>query len=585
MHYCHLTYTQKNNTVVFFFYVEFNIVHSSEENFFVATRDKNVVLFKKLLSAHISRASIDRLDADGNTALHIAMQQDTTDILSLYFVEKDAWSSFWQKFGGWSSKIPSWARGKNIQEHEDCSDHMQRFFVINKKGLSPIHLALQKQNPAFINLLLDELILLGHPHAERKINGHDVRCAIAKSDNVSVLEKMTKLGAEFNARIRIVQETDLAIFDPSNTTPLLVAGHYGNFKAVKYFLNLTDCQNLFFVTKQKNNIMHFCAEYEDVTVIQELCDKLDTRISRLVNERNSSGYTPLDIAAQRNNYAVVKVLLNKTDNFNAKTLISLLSNAPDGASYYNLLKEKCTKKINLEYELKEAFINKNGSRLLDRLCDIANNTATFNSSEFQNNLFLELNARKALNIEHLTKMLQDIKDNPRYDLISKAIQNIINQVISDQEKIKESMLFTLIRRINVRTGFNEHFKESAKKHAEKMYELGYMIEPNDTKQQKSDKLRLQNDYIDKIIREREQELSNKIEESDVVRNGLLNKLNNHKQELLKVTDKLSILEEQRKAINRSFNKFNSKLFISPLNSLQNEGGNMGGAPEARRYQG
>uniref|UniRef100_A0A8C5HX78 Ion transport domain-containing protein n=1 Tax=Gouania willdenowi TaxID=441366 RepID=A0A8C5HX78_GOUWI len=116
--------------------------------------------------------------------------------------------------------------------------------------------------------------------------------------------------------------------DDEGCTPLHYACRLGVHDSVKNMLGLSGDIGLSYKSKDKKSALHFAAQYGRINTCKRLLESITD--SRLLNEGDERGLTPLHLASRAGHAKVVRLLLHKGALFDYKGLTCLHHAAAEG---------------------------------------------------------------------------------------------------------------------------------------------------------------------------------------------------------------------------------------------------------------
>uniref|UniRef100_A0A671XYY8 Transient receptor potential cation channel, subfamily A, member 1b n=1 Tax=Sparus aurata TaxID=8175 RepID=A0A671XYY8_SPAAU len=243
-------------------------------------------------------ARIDQQQNDKSTPLHLACTQGATEVVKLML------SSF-----GQVGDIINLTDGANqtplhratIFDHTELAEYLISLGAdlncIDCKGNSPLLLATSCGAWRTVTLLLSK---------GANVNVRD-RCGC----NFLHLAILQPKGLK-NITEEVLQVCDSALLnceDNEGCTPLHYACRLGIHDSVKNMLGLSGQVGLACKSKDKKSALHFAAQYGRINTCQRLLETITD--SRLLNEGDERGLTPLHLASKEGHTKVVQLLLRK----------------------------------------------------------------------------------------------------------------------------------------------------------------------------------------------------------------------------------------------------------------------------------
>ncbi|KAM8730774.1 transient receptor potential cation channel subfamily A member 1b [Acanthopagrus schlegelii] len=244
-------------------------------------------------------ARIDQQQNDKSTPLHLACTQGATEVVKLML------SSF-----GQVGDIINLTDGANqtplhratIFDHTELAEYLISLGAdlncIDCKGNSPLLLATSCGAWRTVTLLLSK---------GANVNVRD-RCGCNFLHLAILQPKGLKNIAEEVLQHNSVKAL-LSCEDNEGCTPLHYACRLGIHDSVKNMLGLSGQVGLACKSKDKKSALHFAAQYGRINTCQRLLETITD--SRLLNEGDERGLTPLHLASKEGHTKVVQLLLRK----------------------------------------------------------------------------------------------------------------------------------------------------------------------------------------------------------------------------------------------------------------------------------
>ncbi|XP_074058153.1 transient receptor potential cation channel subfamily A member 1 [Macrotis lagotis] len=245
----------------------------------------------------LNGAQIELVENGKCTALHFAATQGATEIVKLMISSYSGRDDIINIVDGNNETL---LHRVSLFDHHELAEYLismgANINSIDCEGRSPLLLATSSASWNIVNLLLSK-------GANVEIKDHLGRNFL----HLTVLQPygLKKLKQEFLQMQHIknlVMDEDI-----DGCTPL----HYACSQGVSLSVNNLLCLNVSISTKSKNNRspLHFAANFGRINTCQRLVrDMTDTR---LLNEGDQNGMTPLHLAAKNGHDKVVKFLLKK----------------------------------------------------------------------------------------------------------------------------------------------------------------------------------------------------------------------------------------------------------------------------------
>uniref|UniRef100_A0A674AGC0 Transient receptor potential cation channel, subfamily A, member 1b n=1 Tax=Salmo trutta TaxID=8032 RepID=A0A674AGC0_SALTR len=240
-------------------------------------------------------AKIDQQQVDGSTALHLACSQGATEAVKLILSSYIRLDSIINLPDG-ACQTP--LHRATIFDHTELAEYLiskgADIDYIDCKGLSPLLLATNCGAWRTVALLLSK--------------GANVNIKDKSGCNFLHLTILQPKGLKNLSRdILQVQDDLLSNEDHKGCTPLHYACRLGIHESVKNILVLQ--VSLDRKSKDKKSALHFAAQYGRVNTCQRLLETITD--SRLLNEGDERGLTPLHLASGGGHTKVVELLLRK----------------------------------------------------------------------------------------------------------------------------------------------------------------------------------------------------------------------------------------------------------------------------------
>uniref|UniRef100_A0A3B3TF35 Transient receptor potential cation channel subfamily A member 1 n=1 Tax=Paramormyrops kingsleyae TaxID=1676925 RepID=A0A3B3TF35_9TELE len=234
-------------------------------------------------------AKIDQQQSDKSTALHLACTQGALEVVKLMLSAYDRVEDIINiTDGALHTPLHRWP-ALSLLAGADIN-------CIDCKGNSPLLLATSCQAWRTVNVLLS--------------HGADLKIKDNSGCNFLHLAVLQPKGLK-NLSEDILQLDDVKALlseeDQDGCTPLHYACRLGILDSVKNMLGLN--VSLGHKSKEKKSALHFAAEYGRINTCQRLLENMTD--TKLLNEGDESGMTPLHLASRGGHFKVVQLLLRK----------------------------------------------------------------------------------------------------------------------------------------------------------------------------------------------------------------------------------------------------------------------------------
>nr|XP_046228098.1 transient receptor potential cation channel subfamily A member 1b [Scatophagus argus] len=244
-------------------------------------------------------AKVDQQQNDKSTPLHLACTQGATEVVKLMLSSFDQVEDIINLTDG-ANQTP--LHRATIFDHTELAEYLISLGAdldcVDCKGNSPLLLATSCGAWRTVNLLLSK---------GANVNVKD-RCGC----NFLHLAILQPKGLR-NLPDEVLQhnsvKTLLSCEDNEGCTPLHYACRLGIHDSVKNMLGLSGQVGLQCKSKDKKSALHFAAQYGRINTCQRLLETITD--SRLLNEGDERGLTPLHLASREGHTQVVQLLLRK----------------------------------------------------------------------------------------------------------------------------------------------------------------------------------------------------------------------------------------------------------------------------------
>jgi len=138
----------------------------------------------------------------------------------------------------------------------------------------------------------------------------------------------TKGGPEIARALLGTKKLKVDAQDSMGYSPILNAAHYGQRDVFKMLVQAK--ANLKLRTKEGKNAMHLCVQHNRLAVLQLL---LDCEVFDLLEEKDASGQTPMDVATEMRNSEIMVYMQRACAGLGQA--VNIGTEAGDGAKHFN----------------------------------------------------------------------------------------------------------------------------------------------------------------------------------------------------------------------------------------------------------
>ncbi|XP_078137249.1 transient receptor potential cation channel subfamily A member 1b [Sander vitreus] len=244
-------------------------------------------------------AKIDQQQNDRSTPLHLACTQGATEVVKLMLSSFDQVEDIINLTDG-ACQTP--LHRATIFDHTDLAEYLISLGAdlnsIDCKGNSPLLLAASCGAWRTVTLLLSKG---ANVNVKDRSGCNFLHLTILQPKGLKNLpEEVLQSGAV---------KALLSCEDNEGCTPLHYACRLGIHDSVKNMLGLSGQVGLSCKSKDKKSALHFAAQYGRLNTCQRLLETITD--SRLLNEGDERGLTPLHLASKEGHTKVVQLLLRK----------------------------------------------------------------------------------------------------------------------------------------------------------------------------------------------------------------------------------------------------------------------------------
>ncbi|XP_070784386.1 transient receptor potential cation channel subfamily A member 1-like [Enoplosus armatus] len=244
-------------------------------------------------------AKVDQQQNDRSTPLHLACTQGATEIVKLMLSSFDKVEDIINLTDG-ASQTP--LHRATIFDHTELAEYLISLGAdlnsIDCKGNSPLLLATSCGAWSTVTLLLSK---------GANVNVRD-RCG-CNFLHLAILQPKGLKNLPEEVLQRNSVKALLSCEDNDGCTPLHYACRLGIHDSVKNMLGLSGEDGLACKSKDKKSALHFAAQYGRINTCHRLLETITD--SRLLNEGDERGLTPLHLASREGHTKVVQLLLRK----------------------------------------------------------------------------------------------------------------------------------------------------------------------------------------------------------------------------------------------------------------------------------
>uniref|UniRef100_A0A665VPP9 Ion transport domain-containing protein n=1 Tax=Echeneis naucrates TaxID=173247 RepID=A0A665VPP9_ECHNA len=247
-------------------------------------------------------AKVDQQQNDKSTPLHLACTQGATDVVKLMLSTYEQVEDVINLADG-ACQTP--LHRAAIFDHAELAEYL--ISLVNKgadlnstdcKGNTPLLLATSCGAWKTVSLLLSKG---ANVNVQDRFGCNFLHLAILQPQGLKNLpEEVLQLSC-----VKALLNCE----DNEGCTPLHYACRLGIHNSVKNMLGLSGQVGLTFKSKDKKSAMHFAAQYGRINTCQRLLETITD--SRLLNEGDERGLTPLHLASRGGHTKVVQLLLRK----------------------------------------------------------------------------------------------------------------------------------------------------------------------------------------------------------------------------------------------------------------------------------
>uniref|UniRef100_A0AAV2L982 Uncharacterized protein n=1 Tax=Knipowitschia caucasica TaxID=637954 RepID=A0AAV2L982_KNICA len=244
-------------------------------------------------------AKVDQQQNDRSTPLHLACTQGALEVVKIMLSSVDQVADIINLTDG-ASQTP--LHRATIFDHTELAEYLISLGAdldsVDCKRNTPLLLATSCGSWRIVALLLSK----GASVHVQDIRGCNfLHLAIMQPKGLKNLpEEVLQLGS-----VKLLLSSE----DSEGCTPLHYACRLGIHDSIKNMLGLSGQSGLEYKSKDKKSGLHFAAQYGRFNTCQRLLENL--KDSRLLNEGDEHGYTPLHLASAGGHTNVVQLLLRK----------------------------------------------------------------------------------------------------------------------------------------------------------------------------------------------------------------------------------------------------------------------------------
>ncbi|XP_068438137.1 transient receptor potential cation channel subfamily A member 1b [Clinocottus analis] len=246
-----------------------------------------------------SGAKIDQQQNDKSTPLHLACTQGATEVVKLMLSSFDQVEDVINLTDG-AFQTP--LHRATIFDHAELAEYLISLGAdldrIDCKEKSPLLLATSCGSWRTVALLLSKG---ANVNVKDRCGCNFLHLAILQPKGLKNLpEEVLQLGS-----VKALLSSE----DHEGCTPLHYACRLGSHDSVKNMVGLSGQVGLACKSKDKKSVLHFAAQYGRINTCQRLLETITD--SRLLNEGDERGLTPLHLASKEGHAKVVQLLLRK----------------------------------------------------------------------------------------------------------------------------------------------------------------------------------------------------------------------------------------------------------------------------------